>query len=241
MATPIYDWFGKRSYAQSGEDIIAWGEISGGHGGPPLRGFYVDVGAYHPKLFSNTYLFYKKGWRGVCVEPNPTMAKIYKIARPRDVLVNCGIAGGMTPPLKGNGKKTMEYFEFENSAANTFSVEQAEKNQKVGRKLISKKQIKIKTLKEILDEYVPKGQKIDLLSVDVEGMDEEVLRSSDWRKYRPRVIICEDLEFDLDDLYRFRVKPGMTGKRSGVVGFLERKGYKLVAKTPYSLIFKRNE
>ncbi len=72
MMTPLYDWVGKRSYAQSGEDIIAWGEISDMHAykagfrSQMVKNdnvFYVDIGAYHPKLFSNTYWFYKKGWR----------------------------------------------------------------------------------------------------------------------------------------------------------------------------------
>jgi len=63
----------------------------------------------------------------------------------------------------------------------------------------------------------------------VEGMDLEVLSSNDWKKYRPRVIICEDLNFDF-------MKP----KASGVVKYLVSLGYELVAKTPYSLVLKEN-
>jgi FkbM family methyltransferase len=214
MATPIYDLLGKRSYAQSGEDLIADIEL-----GKKKTGFYVDIGAYHPKLFSNTYLFYKKGWMGVCVEPNLSMGGIFKFARPNDIFLNCGV---------GIDRSAMEYFEFNDSAANTFSSVQAHKNEKeAGRKLLSKRQIETKTLKDILDQYVPKKQGIDLLSVDVEGLDEEVLRSGDWKRYRPKVVICEDLEFDFGQ-----------PRKSKVVLFLEKMGYILVAKTPYSLIFK---
>lgn len=216
MATPLYDLLGKRSYAQSGEDIIAFGEIGG-----VKQGFYVDVGAYHPKLFSNTYYFYKKGWRGVCVEPNPGMKILFNYARPRDTFLNLGVG------KEGN----MKYFQFEDGAANTFSESQAAKNQKeAGRKLVRTMKVPVKSLKWVLDKNLPKDQKIDLMSVDVEGMDLTVLKSNDWKKYKPRVIIAEDLSFDFGD-----------SMKSEVVKFLGEMGYKLLAKTPYSIIFKAAE
>lgn len=212
-ATPLYDWLGKRSFAQSGEDLIAWGEL-----GRKKRGYYIDIGAYHPKLFSNTYLFYKKGWRGICVEPNPEMAPLFRWLRPKDRFLKLGV---------GESKK-LSYFQFEDSAANTFSEKQARKNiVEAGRKLKGKTLVPVMSLKTILEKYLPKGQKIDLLSVDVEGMDLEVLSSNDWKKYRPEVIIAEDLSFDFDN-----------PRKSKIVNFLQGVGYNLVAKTPYSLIFK---
>ncbi len=253
MATPLYDWLGKRSYAQSGEDMIAWTEVNSSQmtdGRLQMKnamrgGVYVDVGAYHPKLFSNTYLFYKKGWRGICVEPNPEMKGLFHLARPRDLFLNMGVGEEKSQKVKnsknqnnvftgssiakaGVGGNFMEYFQFEDGAANTFSASQAKKNQEEARrKLVRTTKIPVRSLKWILDKNLPRGQKIDLMSVDVEGMDLEVLRSNDWKKYRPRVIIAEDLGFDLE-------KP----KGSKVFGFLSSMGYKLVAKTPYSLIFK---
>jgi len=254
--SPLYDLFGKRSYAQSGEDIISWLEIKNSRTQEikksrqtESKGFYVDIGAYHPKLFSNTYLFYKKGWRGICVDPNPRMEELYRKARPRDVFVNVGVGDvdGVRLPRFGVPKLAMtnekaskvtemEYYMFEDGAANTFSAEQARKNQEVGRKLIGKRTVAVLPLEKILEKYLPKGQKIDLLSVDVEGMDLEVLKSNDWKKYRPKMVICEDLAFDLDKWMR-----RLRGKREGfgVGEFLMEKGYRLTAKTPYSLIFKR--
>lgn len=89
--SPLYDLFGKRSYAQSGEDVVVDAILS-----RQKTGFYVDIGAYHPKVFSNTYLFYKRGWRGICVEPNPEAKILFQVARPRDVFVNVGV---MSEPL----------------------------------------------------------------------------------------------------------------------------------------------
>ena len=211
--SPLYDWFGKRSYAQSGEDIIADLEMD-----KKERGAYIDVGAFHPKLFSNTYLFYKRGWSGVCIEPRPGAEEDFRKIRPRDRFVNMGVA---------EKKDVLEYMIFEDSATNTFSKKQADKNIKeAGRKFLKKVNIVVMPLKDILaSEEV--GEKIDLMSVDVEGMDLSVLKSNDWKKYRPKVIICEDLEFDFE-------KP----KGSEVVKFLSGQGYRVVDRTPFSLIFK---
>ena len=47
----------KNFYSQFGEDRIIVNEIIK----PSYKnGFYVDVGCFHPKKYSNTYLLYKK-------------------------------------------------------------------------------------------------------------------------------------------------------------------------------------
>lgn len=213
MLTPLYDWLGKRSYSQSGEDLIADLELFG-----QKKGFYVDVGAYHPKLFSNTYLFYKRGWKGVCIDPNPALDDMFMSARPRDLFLNLGVA---------EHDDVMEYVMFDDGAANTFVAEQSRRNVKLSkRKITGKKLVPLIPLHAILDEYLSKGQKVDLLSVDVEGMDLSVLRSNNWKKYSPKVVICEDLDFDFGNL-----------QMSPVVKYMSKMGYMLSDKTPYSLIF----
>jgi FkbM family methyltransferase len=212
--SPLYDWLGKRSYAQSGEDIVADVLLE-----KKRKGVYVEVGAFHPKLFSNTYLFYKRGWSGVCIEPRPEVKEMFEKVRSRDKFVSLGV---------GTKKDVLEYFEFDDAAANTFLAEQAEKNvQEAGRKLLRKINVAVMPLRDILSGCELERKTIDLLSVDVEGMDAEVLRSNDWEKYRPKVVICEDLEFDF-----------LEPKKSAVVKYLLDLGYELVGKTPYSLVLK---
>src|SRR5262245_49332338 len=81
-----YDWKRLRfTYAQYGEDIIAETLL------PEPQGFYVEVGAIHPVQISNTYLFYRKGWRGIAVDPNPSVARLFAKRRPRDIMVQCAI------------------------------------------------------------------------------------------------------------------------------------------------------
>jgi FkbM family methyltransferase len=214
LLSSLYDWFGKRSYAQSGEDIVADIVL-----GKKKLGTYVDVGAFHPKLFSNTYLFYKRGWSGVVIEPRPGAQRDFEKVRARDKFVGMGV---------GAKKDVLTYFEFADGATNTFLPDQADINIKeAGRKMKRKTNVAVMPLRDILASCSLEGKEIDLMSVDVEGMDLEVMESNDWVKYRPRVIICEDLEFDF-------MKP----KNSEVVKYLMGLGYELVARTPYSLVLK---
>src|SRR5687768_6889448 len=76
------------AYAQSGEDLILAHlfyklNIS--------RPNYVDIGANHPAFISNTYFFYLRGSRGVCVEPNPVLFEKIKRIRPNDTVIHAGI------------------------------------------------------------------------------------------------------------------------------------------------------
>jgi hypothetical protein len=74
-------------------------------------------------------------------------------------------------------------------------------------------------INSLLNKYVPKGKVIDLLSIDIEGLDLAILKSVDWKKYRPRYLVVEDL--------------GDTGVKE----FLEEKRYRLVGLTGLSMIF----
>jgi FkbM family methyltransferase len=190
--------------------------------GNKKKGFYVDIGAFHPKQFSNTYFFYKKGWRGVVVEPNVTLCRLFERIRPRDICLNIGV---------GKKESVLDYFMMDSPATNTFNEAEARESvEKAGRKIIGKRPVAILPLSKILYQYVPKNLEIDLMSIDTEGMDFEVLESNDWRLYRPQIIICEDMKFDVKNW-----------KRSKVMVLLDQKGYELLGKTPYSLIFRRRK
>ena len=78
----------KTSFAQQGEDLIV--ESICGHLGIPIR-TYLDIGAFDPTVANNTYFFYKKGCRGVLVEPNPALCRTLERYRPRDTVLNVGI------------------------------------------------------------------------------------------------------------------------------------------------------
>lgn len=206
--------FCNKYYSQEGEDIIL-NEFLGNKN----KGFFVDVGAHHPKRFSNTYLFYKKGWNGINIDPMPKSMKLFNIFRKRDINLELGIS---------NNEGTLLYYIFDEPALNgfskTISVDRA-KNTKY--KIIGKINIKTYPLKNILEKHVPKGINIDFLSIDVEGLDFEVLESNDWNKYKPTYILIEILGKNLDEIVYDKIYV-----------YLKNLNYNLIAKTSRTCIFK---
>jgi FkbM family methyltransferase len=157
----------QRSYSTFCEDAMFFSVFK-----PGDRGFYVDVGANHPKFGSNTYRLYRQGWSGLAIEPNLRFAEAFRLLRPRDKFVCEGVSteGG-----------ELQYFAFADPSYNTFSSERA--NELVDRwhqKLISTRVIKTRPLTSIIDSFCPNAH-IDLLSVDCEDFDLAVLQSADLR------------------------------------------------------------
>lgn len=162
-------------------------------GGLRPVGFYVDVGAFHPYLFSNTAALHRAGWRGVNVEPNPDMAARLRQARPGDVTLE--VAVGAAP-----GRAELLMFS-EWGSSNTLHPDFADmivttQNAAVTRKV----DVEIMTLAAVFEGRVPGDGIIDVLSVDVEGFDLVAVQSNDWQRFRPRVVAVEDLELDLRDV-----------------------------------------
>ena len=203
---------GRFSYAQEGEDLALDRLIA-----HKRDGFYVEVGCHHPFRFSNTYFFYKKGWSGVCIDPLPGTEKKFKKWRPRDQVVEVGVA-------RNSG--SMLYYMFNEPALNTFDKTLAEERDGyINYKIIDKVSVKIKTLESILDD-VNCSKEIDFFSIDVEGLDLEVLMSNNWSKYRPKMIIAESLTASLTE---FESDP--------LVSYLLSLNYKAIIKTGCSVIF----
>jgi FkbM family methyltransferase len=201
-------------YGQDGEDLILNRLLDG-----QTQGFYVDVGAHHPVRFSNTYLFYKRGWRGINIDAMPGSMKKFDKVRPRDINIECGVAGSL-------GK--LMYYRFNEPALNTFDPAEAEHKNKPPYQLIDTVEVAVERLDALLARHLPTGLQIDFLSVDVEGKDEEVLRSNDWSRYRPRFILAETLRTDMLGL-----------RECPVVQFLRSVGYTPVGKAYNTSFFAR--
>lgn len=199
-------------YSEFGEDYVAAVLL-----GFKKNGFFVDVGAYRPKELSVTYYFYKKlNWNGLIIEPNPAAVGEFKSQRPRDIMINKGVA-------QNEGELT--YFKFKTPTLNSFEPKSKEmfKDQ-----FIESQKIKVEPLKKILEENVPEGRTIDLLNVDAEGLDIDVIQSNDWERFSPKVILIEDHKFHPE-------KP----LESEVVQFLKSKGYVLKANCLVTLVFMK--
>ena len=80
------------SYAQNFEDVILWRVFR--DLGP---GFFIDIGANDPVVFSVSYAFYERGWRGIDVEPVPFFAERLRQARSRDIVVEAAVSTSVVP------------------------------------------------------------------------------------------------------------------------------------------------
>lgn len=167
------------SYAQNFEDVMLWRALESLE-----RGFYIDIGAHSPDEWSVTKLFYEKGWRGVNVEPHPKFLAELKAKRSHDI--NLGIA---ISDYAGEA----EFHEIEDTGLSTLDDEMARRAVSSGRAERTMK-VPVMTLAEMWETHVPKGQQVHFLKIDVEGLEELVIRGADWTRHRPWIVVAEATE-----------------------------------------------
>jgi hypothetical protein len=182
------DSYATKSYAQEGEDLVLRRLLET----KKQPGFYVDVGAHHPKRFSNTYYFYKKGWSGINIDAMPGSMKVFRKQRSRDINLEVAVA---------STQQTLTYFVLNDTALNSFDAELTqERVHQYGYTIVEQIQLKTQPLGLILASHCPPSVKIDYMSVDVEGVDLDVLQSNDWSRFRPRYLLVERLKLPLSEL-----------------------------------------
>ena len=203
------------SYAQEGEDRILMRYFDG-----RKKGFYIDIGAHHPKLYSNTYLFYKQGWNGLNVDAMPGSMEIFKKQRPRDINIEAAISKNLTQ---------LPFYIFSDPALNTFSKELADAREDRSKKhyLVDTKIVETTPLSEILDKYLPQNQHIDFMTLDIEGYDLNALESMNLAKYRPELILVEVYADNIMD--------------APIDQYLRNQGYIFYAKAVLTCIYKNSK
>ena len=209
----------KRSYAQCGEDLIIQFIFESLNISKPT---YLDIGAHHPIWLSNTYLFYENGSSGVCVDADPDCHAAIRRERKRDICLNIGIGV--------DGRKHADFFIMTSRTLNTFSREEAQRcqntptfgDQKIERII----QVPMRSIDEVMIEHFPKGA--NLISLDVEGMDFDILRSLNFGRFRPDVFCVETLRCQDD---------GSLRKIDGLLAFMKGTGYRIYADTYINTIF----
>jgi len=211
-------FFPKKSYSTFGEDIFLQKFFS-----KQKTGFYIDVGCYHPLLGNNTYLLYKKGWHGLNFDVSQKTIELFDFLRKKDVNICCGITNK-------KGQKKL-FFRKKLNMLNTFNKDIAKIHFLNG---YNSKIIKVNTLNYFLKKYYRNKKKIDLLKIDTEGEELNVLKSIDFKIYKPRLISIEihnQKSMYKDDLEYF--------KSNKIYKFLISKKYNLIWKNYFSFIFKR--
>lgn len=168
----------KYTFSQQGEDLAVSRYFNG-----KVNGYYVDVGAFHPIRYSNTYMFYLMGWCGINIEANPENFNLFYQLRHRDININAAI---------GESNQELEYYRFNEPALNTFSRSHKELwESKPGYVIKDSIRLKLRPLSDIFKEYLPSDKRIDFLSVDVEDGDLDVLKTNDWGLFRPELVLAE--------------------------------------------------
>jgi FkbM family methyltransferase len=144
-------------------------------------GFYIDVGAGHPVIDNVSFAFYLKGWHGITVEPNPSLAKLSRSVRPRDI-------GAET--LVGSAPGEAKFFLVDDfHGLSTMIGENAKAAAENYGKKSNELTLPVTTLAGLCKKHQPKA--IDFLKIDVEGAEKDVLEGADWKTYRPRVVVIE--------------------------------------------------
>lgn len=173
----------RKSYSQVGEDLLIAFFLQ-----KEKEVSYIDIGCLWPTRLSNSYFFYKRGGQGLCVDPNPDIAAEYKATRPRDTFVNLGV---------GAAPGSLTYHRFQNPVFNTFLPDRAaalEATGRPGRRSIGSVKVPVSPLSLIMLELDWRnrfGERVDFLSLDVEGLEHDVLSSMDFSYVRPRLIVME--------------------------------------------------
>ena len=174
---------GLMSFAQSGEDIIV-GFLLDYLGVQDVS--YLDIGAYDPILINNTYYFYKKGHRGVLVEPNVTMCEKLESIRPEDTTLAVGIGVDAVTDA--------EYYVMSEPSWSTFSRAEAEHQEQITNGEVSIKEVRtlpLLNINNVMDEHF--GGAPTFLSIDAEGWHIAILKSVDYDRFRPKAICIETL------------------------------------------------
>lgn len=206
----------RKSWSQCGEDLILRYLFDLLRIARPS---YIDIGAHHPYFYNNTYLFYRQGSRGINVEPDPSLHARLLRNRRHDVNLGIGI---------GPRAAELDFYVMSTRTLNTFSASQARKYvDEHGLNIVETRRIAVQTFAQAVDTHL--GRTPDLVSLDVEGLDLDILRSIDFSRYRPHVFCVETVSYAERD--------GSGVKNEPIHDLMLRSGYKLYADTYINSIY----
>ena len=206
----------RKSWSQCGEDLILRYLFDLLRIARPS---YIDIGAHHPRYYNNTYLFYRQGARGVNIEPDTSLYATLRRGRRHDINLNIGI---------GPHAAELDFFVMSQRALNTFSVSEARNCvARYGLSIVEARRVKVQTFAQAVDGHM--GRTPDLVSLDVEGLDLDILRSIDFSRHRPHVFCVETISYAAGD--------GSGVKIAEIPALMQQNGYRLYADTYINSIY----
>lgn len=214
-----YKFFARNTFSQAGEDAIINNLL---YQAGILQPSYLELGVCHPWDGNNTYKFYLRGASGVLVEADASQISFIKESRPRDKVLNVGVSF--------TGETEADFYIFNEKSVSTFSKAEAQLRQKNGNEIIKTVKVPLRSINEILQENFNKYP--DILSIDIEGLDLEVLSQLDYERFPIPIICAETCMYSLN-----HVKT----KDKSIEILLSAKGYFLYADTYLNGIFVHEE
>lgn len=170
------------SYSFAGEDMMlrVLLEIDGIK--INTNGFYVDVGAHHPRRFSNKMFFSELGWSGINIDPNQGIKALFEKERPNDKFFEIAL---------GDKTTKKQFFTYNEPALNSL-INRDQEMLNTPYIPSGQKEVQVSNLKTILsDNLITSIPTPNFLDIDVEGFELEVLKGNDWNKYRFSYILVE--------------------------------------------------
>lgn len=216
-----------RSYSQLGEDLVIKNQL--GRISKDYPKTYLDIGAYHFSIGSNTYSLYKDGWEGTVVDCNATKLSAFRYFRPRDKTISAAIVPN------SYHKNSIEI-----SSTGMFDArESVIKNLNKHSTMIEDGTIKTVPAIKIGDLIASacNGKKLPtVLSIDIEGLDSDVVKDIDFSEY-PIPIICIE-QF----LSEFTSSQSILSySESDLTQYMIASGYSLTSVCGPSCIYIRND
>jgi FkbM family methyltransferase len=164
------------SHAQNLEDLMLWRALK-----TVEKGFYIDVGAAWPDTDSVTLAFYLRGWHGINIEPHRPFFQKLNQNRPRDINLCLAL---------GDSEKTALMHFFDQTGLSTLSDRFVDQHREAGWQEHTE-QVQQTTLATLWPKHVPADQPVHFLKIDVEGLEDAVIRGNDWTKNRPWIVLVE--------------------------------------------------
>lgn len=221
--TFLVNFFARLHFGQHGEDVLVHKLFDRGL----KKGFYMDIGAYHPFRQSNTAYLWLMGWNGVNVDASPHTIRLFKKIRKTDINVWSAVVDAET----ANRQKTIDlYFnpavKYDLSA--TCAPEEAQRRAVWQREKI---EVPCESLTDIVNKYAPSNcSDFHFMNIDIEGFDEIALQGMHEWKSKPQVLCIEVLHARTIR----EVLKTLTNET------LESNGYQMVGKTAASIVYKRD-
>ena len=169
----------KNSYSQSGEDLYINSYFKNTD-----KGFYIDIGCFHPILHSNTAILYNRGWKGINIDINQTSIDLFNIIRKRDK--------NFCTAISNENKKVKSYTDNYFSPINSINKNFFNyTSKKFSDGKFIQNDINSYKLLDFFNKSNVKIESVDFLNIDAESHDYEILQGIDFEKINIKLICVE--------------------------------------------------